>query len=60
MEYQGIQYYVIQGIERRVRRWSVSMEGMLVTGQAETKPEAVVAAQKAIDKARRQKPGCSA
>ena len=45
MEYQGIRYNVIQGIERRAWRWTVTMDGMLVTGQAETRSDAIAAAK---------------
>ena len=56
MEYQGVQYNIVQDIERRhAWRWSVSMEGLLVTGQAETKWAAIAAAQKAIDRAMKAK-----
>ena len=53
MEYQGIRYNIIQGIERRAWKWSVSVEGIVLTGQAETRSDAVAAAEKAIDKAMR-------
>jgi hypothetical protein len=51
MEYQGTTYTVVQGIERRIWKWSVSVAGMVVTGQEETKSAAVAAAEKAIDRA---------
>ena len=51
MEYQGLQYNVIQGIERGSWKWSVSVDGMMLRGETETKWAAVAAAQKAIDKA---------
>ena len=51
MEYQGLQYNVIQGIERGSWKWSVSVDGMMLRGETETKWAAVTAAQKAIDKA---------
>ena len=51
MEYRGTTYNVIQGIERRVWKWSVTVEGMVLRGQAETKSAAVAAAEKAIDRA---------
>jgi hypothetical protein len=50
MEYQGTTYTVVQGIERRVWKWSVSVAGMVLTGQEETKSAAVAAAEKAIDR----------
>jgi hypothetical protein len=53
MEYQGLQYTVVQGIARGVWKWSVSVDGMLLRGQQETRTAAVAAAEKAIDKALR-------
>jgi hypothetical protein len=55
MQYRGTEYSVVQGIERGVWKWSASVAGMLVAGKAETKPEAVAAAEKAIDRALAQK-----
>jgi hypothetical protein len=55
MEYRDTRYTVVQGIERGVWKWSASVAGMLVNGKAETKPEAVAAAEKAIDRALAQK-----
>jgi hypothetical protein len=42
---------LIQGIEDRAWRWSVTMDGMLVTGQAQTRSDAIAAVEKAIDEA---------
>jgi hypothetical protein len=51
MQYRGLEYTVVQGIERGVWKWSASVAGMLVAGKADTRPEAVAAAEKAIDRA---------
>ena len=51
MEYRGIEYTVVQGIERGVWKWSASVAGAVIMGQAATKSEAVAAAEKAIDRA---------
>jgi 3-oxoacyl-[acyl-carrier-protein] synthase III len=51
MDYQGTTYTVVQGIERRVWKRSVSVAGVVLTGQEETKSAAVAAAEKAIDRA---------
>jgi hypothetical protein len=51
MDYQGTTYTVVQGIERRVWKWSVSVAGVVLTGQEETKSAAVAAAEMAIDRA---------
>jgi hypothetical protein len=47
MEYRGIEYTVVQGIGRGVWKWSASVEGMIVTGNEQTRP----AAGEAIDRA---------
>jgi hypothetical protein len=54
MQYQGAEYTVIQSIERGVWKWSVSVAGMVLTGHEETRPAAVAAAEKAIDRALRK------
>jgi DNA-directed RNA polymerase alpha subunit len=51
MKYRGLEYTVVQGIERGVWKWSASVAGVVLVGKAETKPEAVAAAEKAIDRA---------
>jgi hypothetical protein len=49
MKYRGIEYMVVQ--ERGNWKWSASMEGMIVSGNEQTRPAAVTAAEKAIDRA---------
>ena len=51
MRYRDIEYTVVQGIERVVWKWSASVAGVVVMGQAAIKSEAVAVAQKAIDQA---------
>ena len=51
MRYRDIEYTVVQGIERGVWKWSASVAGAVIMGQAATKSEAVAAAEKAIDRA---------
>ena len=51
MRYRNIEYTVVQGIERGVWKWSASVAGAVIMGQAATKSEAVAAAEKAIDRA---------
>jgi len=51
MEYRGIEYTVVQGIERGVWKWSASVSGASVIGNEQTRPAAVTAAEKAIDRA---------
>jgi hypothetical protein len=50
-EYRGVEYAVVQGIERGVWKWSASVEGTIVTGSEQTRSGAVTAAEKAIDRA---------
>jgi hypothetical protein len=52
VEYRDVEYTVVQGIERGVWKWSVSAGGMIVAaGQEQSRPEAIAAAEKAIDRA---------
>jgi hypothetical protein len=51
MKYRDIEYTVLQGIERGVWKWSASVAGVVITGQAAIKSKAVAAAEKAIDRA---------
>jgi hypothetical protein len=51
MKYRDIEYTVLQGIERGVWKWSASVKGVAINGQAAIKSEAVTAAEKAIDRA---------
>jgi hypothetical protein len=56
MEYRGIEYTVVQGIERGVWKWSASVEGVIVMGNEQTRSAAVTTAEKAIDRALRTAP----
>ena len=51
MRYRGVEYTVVQGIERGVWKWSAYVQGTIVTGNEQTRPAAVTAAEKAIDRA---------
>jgi hypothetical protein len=51
MKYRDIEYTVVQGSEHGVWRWTASLAGVVITGQAAIKSEAVAAAEKAIDRA---------
>jgi hypothetical protein len=51
MKYRDIEYSVVQGIERGVWKWNASVAGVVITGQEAIKSEAVIAAEKAIDRA---------
>jgi hypothetical protein len=42
---------VVPGIERGIWNWSVYVEGRIVTGNEQTRPAAVTAAERAIDRA---------
>jgi hypothetical protein len=39
MRYRDIEYTVVQGIERGVWKWSASVAGAVIMGQAATKSE---------------------
>ena len=51
MRYRDIEYSLVQGIGRHLWKWSASVEGVVIKGHAAIKSEAVVAAEKAIDRA---------
>lgn len=53
MEYRGIEYKLIQGIERGVWKWSVSLGDpkIIKVGQAKNKQDAVAEVERAIDRA---------
>ena len=51
MKYQDIEYTLVQGIRRQVWKWSVSIDGIKVGGQAANKAAAVANAERAIDRA---------
>jgi hypothetical protein len=51
VEYRGIEYAVVEGIGRHMWKWSAFVGGAIVTGQAHSKQAAIVAAEKAIDRA---------
>jgi hypothetical protein len=51
MKYRDIEYTVVQGLGRQLWKWSVSVAGVVIRGQAATKSEAVAEAERAIDRA---------
>jgi hypothetical protein len=51
MEYRGLEYAIVEGIGRHMWKWTTWAGGAVVTGQAHIKQAAVVAAEKAIDRA---------
>jgi hypothetical protein len=51
MEYRHIEYALVQGIGGNIWKWSATVAGVAITGQEHTKGGAVVAAEKAIDRA---------
>jgi hypothetical protein len=50
MIYKGIEFSVVQGIEPQIWKWSVSIGNNAKIGQAKSKPDAVIAAWRTIDK----------
>jgi hypothetical protein len=51
MRYRDIEYSLVQGLGRHLWKWSASFAGVVITGQAATKSEAVTEAERAIDRA---------
>jgi hypothetical protein len=52
MEYRGIDYAIVEAVgTRRMWKWSAFVGGEVMTGQAPSKQTAMVAAEKAIDRA---------
>jgi hypothetical protein len=51
VEYRGIEYAVVEGIGGHMWKWSAWTGGAVLTGQAHNKQTAMVAAEKAIDRA---------
>jgi len=52
MLFSGIEYSVVQGIERRLWKWAAKVSGTELSGQGSTRDEAIEKAKKAIDKQR--------
>ena len=50
LNYREVEYTVVQGIERQLWKWSFSLEGLFLKGQAATRAEAVAGAERAIDR----------
>jgi hypothetical protein len=50
-EYRQIEYALVQGVGGHLWKWSASVAGQVVQGQSHTKPGAIAAAEKAIDRA---------
>ena len=55
MIYKGIEFSIVQGTESHIWKWSVSIGNSAKVGQAKSKPNAVIAAWRTIDKALRKK-----
>lgn len=51
MEFQGIEYSVVQGIERGTSKWSASVAGVFIMEEEPTRAAAVAAAENAIKRA---------
>jgi hypothetical protein len=51
MRYRGIEYSVVQGIERRLWKWAATVAGTKISGQGSTRDEAIEKAKKAIARA---------
>jgi hypothetical protein len=52
MEHRGVEYSIVQGVERGKWMWSLSLDtNVKSSGQADNKLAAVIAAERAIDRA---------
>ena len=51
MRYRGIEYSVVQGIERHLWKWAATVAGTKISGQGSTRDEAIEKAKKAIARA---------
>jgi hypothetical protein len=51
MKYRGIEYGIVEGAGGHMWKWSAFVGGAVKAGQAHSKPAAIVAAEKAIDRA---------
>lgn len=52
MKYRDVEYSIVQGVERGKWIWSLSLDtNVKNSGQANNKPAAVIAAERAIDRA---------
>ena len=54
--YRGIEYSVVQGIERRLWKWAATVAGTKISGQDSTRDEAIEKAKKAIARATQKQP----
>jgi hypothetical protein len=51
MEYRGIEYTLVKGIKPGVWKWTTSAANLLIMGKAPSRPAAVAAVERAINKA---------
>ena len=51
MLYRGVEYSVVQGIERHLWKWAATVSGTKISGYGSTRDEAIGKAEKAIDRA---------
>ena len=51
LRHRHIEYSIVQGLGRQLWKWTVTISGMTLRGQAATKPEAIADAEHAIDRA---------
>ena len=51
MEHRGVEFSVVQGLGRNLWRWYLTVDGVWLSGEADTQPAAIAQAQGAIDRA---------
>jgi hypothetical protein len=49
LKHRDIQFTIVQGLGRQLWKWSVTIEGVALKGQAASKSEAIAEAERAID-----------
>ena len=56
MLYRGIEYSVVQGIERHHWKWAATVSGAKISGHGRTRDEAIANAKKAIERSLQKQP----
>ena len=51
MKHRDVEYTIVQGLGRQLWKWTVTIKGVALRGQAATKSEAIADAERAIDRA---------
>ncbi len=49
MKHRGIEYTIVQGLDRQLWKWTVTIGDMALRGQSATRSEAIADGERAID-----------